>query len=358
MACSAWACLDREGAARAVAHRVAQSILGQIDRAYPCFASQVLACPEDLCLPVDRHPAFFGSFDWHSCVHSHWALARLVAEGLLGDDDAALAVDCLDRHLSLDLLAREAQSWRDIPEHVERPYGLTWLLALDLELARPELAAHAGWGKALRPLVEVLFPRVTRWVDGLMLPVRSGIHSDTAWSLAMAWDWSVGREGGARLAKSVCDAARRLYLGDVGAPCAYEPQADTFSSSILNEAALMARVLDVREYLDWLRGFLPALFGEAGDGSLADASAPLLGDVPGTWDGSNYLGVHEVALPLSRSLAARDAASSLPECPARGRLVGEASRWAAQGIDGLCLEGYLADHWVGSFAVAVVAGAR
>ncbi len=338
-----------------VARSVAECILAQIHRPYPCSASQVLHGPSDLQLPVDRFPVFYGSFDWHSCVHSHWSLVRLLARGALDPDLAARATTALDRSFQSEVLAREAASWEQLPEHTERPYGLTWLLALDAELARPEIArAHPAWRAALEPLVGVLLPRVRRWVQTSALPVRSGVHSDTAWSLAMAWDWAAAT-GDQSLLDAIAERARALYLRDVCAPCAYEPSGETFTSPILNEAALMARALGPGEYDCWMRGFLPQAF-EAGESSRDSGVIPLLPDIPVAWDGTSYLGVHEVALPLARCIAARDAAAGLSDPQGKVYLTAQAARWERQGLDGLVLDGYLADHWVGSFVVATIEG--
>ncbi len=338
-------------ARREAAREVAECVLGQLRRPYPCSASQVLRGPDDLALPVERFPVFFGSFDWHSCVHSHWALARLLAEGLLDPLWERRVASALDESLRPDALRREAASWERLPAHTERPYGLTWLLVLDAELARPEVArAHPAWRPALGPLVDVLLPRVRDWVRGLSLPVRSGVHSDTAWSLALAWDWAEAA-GDAALRSSVAARARALYLDDACAPCAYEPSGETFSSPIMNEAALMARVLDAEEFDRWMRGFLPAVFAGRGGGS-PDGEDPLLPDPAAAWDGESYLGVHEVALPLARCIAARDAASALADQDARAYMASQARRWERKGMEGLVLDGCLADHWVGSFVVA------
>lgn len=344
-------------ARRAAATAVAQCILGQLHRPYPCSATQVLHDAADLQLPRDRFPVFYGSFDWHSCVHSHWALMRLLGCGLLEAPLVQRVEKILARSFDPEALAREAASWAQLPEHTERPYGLTWLLALDAELGRPRmLREHPAWREALSPLVAVVLPRVRRWVDSCGLPVRSGVHSDTAWSLAMAWDWAVAAGDGG-LAQAVADRARSLYLRDVHAPCAYEPSGETFTSAILNEAACMARALEPAAFDHWMRGFLPQVF-EAGEKPTDEVDAALLPDIARPWDGASYLGVHEVALPLARCIAARDAAWALEDAAARAYLGSQAARWERQGLAGLTLDDYLADHWVGSFVVAAVVGAR
>lgn len=335
---------------------VAECVLGQIARPYPCAERQTLTGPDELELPIERFPVFYGSFDWHSCVHSHWTLVRMLSCGAFDPSDADLearAVAQLEKSFSPAAMAAEARNWAEkIPAWEEKPYGWTWLLALDQELGRlvagdgPNAAAAAGWREALQPMCDVMYGRVCDWIDGLSLAARTGTHSDTAWNLAMTFDYAKAIDD-LRLVDEVRDAAVRLFGHDVDAPVAYEPNADTFTSAVLNEAACMARVLDGREYEAWLRGYLPQLFA-------TDFTAPLIADLPGRWDGSGYLEVHTVALPTSRGLAARDAAARLADGPARNHLEAEATRWVTNGINDIQLSGYLADHWVGSFVCAAL----
>ena len=261
----------------------------------------------------------------------------------------------LSRTFAPDLMEQEARSWKEkVPQWEEKPYGWTWELALDQELGKLANAAESlyadeakAWQAALSPLTEEMHRRVAGWIAHLSLPARTGMHSDTAWSLAMAADCAEATDD-QELLESVCMAAVRLFGNDMEAPLAYEPEADTFTSAILNEAALMARVLSGEAYLSWMKDYMPALFSES-------FSSPLLADLPGKWDGTGYLEVHTVALPTSRALAARDAAAALPAGTARDRLSQEASRWLIQGIQDVELSGYLADHWVGSFVCAALA---
>ncbi len=347
---------------------VAECVLGQIDRPYPCAERQTLGGPDELELPIERFPVFYGSFDWHSCVHSHWTLVRMLscggfdAAGEAGGGTGAGAGDLearivaqLEKSFSPDALAAEAKSWAEkVPAWEEKPYGWTWLLALDQELGRlagsdsPHAGAAGGWREALLPLRDVMYQRVIGWLEGLSLAARTGTHSDTAWNLAMAHDYAAAT-GDERLAGLVNDSARRLFAHDTCAPVAYEPNADTFTSAVLNEAACMARVLDAAEYEAWLAAYLPQLFS-------ADFASPLIADLPGRWDGSGYLEVHTVALPTSRGLAARDAAAALSDGPAKERLAAEAARWVTDGVNDVQLSGYLADHWVGSFVCAALLG--
>ncbi len=349
---------------------VAECVLGQIARPYPCAQRQTLSSPDELELPIKRFPVFYGSFDWHSCVHSHWTLVRMLTcgafdaaggagaaaggMGTAGDLEARVVAQ-LEKSFAADAMAAEARSWADkIPAWEEKPYGWTWLLALDQELGRlaasnsPYAAPAASWREALLPLRDVMYQRVIGWLEGLSLAARTGTHSDTAWNLAMALDYAQAT-GDAHLAELARGGARRLFGHDAAAPVAYEPNADTFTSAVLNEAACMARVLDSAEYETWMAAYLPQLFS-------ADFETPLIADLPGRWDGSGYLEVHTVALPTSRGLAARDAAARLGDGPARANLAAEAARWVCDGVNDIQLSGYLADHWVGSFVCAALLG--
>ncbi len=345
---------------RAALLGVAECVLGQINRPYPCAERQTLTAPDDLELPIKRFPVFYGSFDWHSCVHSHWTLVRMLCAGVFGENDRELegrVLAQLGRSFDKDAMAAEAASWREkVPAWEEKPYGWTWLLALDQELIRLSetggtySAAAAEWREALLPLRDVMHERVTGWLEGLSLAARTGTHSDSAWNLAMTLDYAraVGDDALAELASG---CARRLFGSDVCAPVAYEPNADTFTSAVLNEAACMARVLEAGGYEAWLEGYLPQLFADG-------FAPPLIADLPGRWDGTGYLEVHTVALPTSRGLAARDAAAALGKGPARDRLAAEAARWVADGVGDIQLSGYLADHWVGSFVCAALLGGK
>ncbi len=61
---------------RDLADGFASLALSHVSREYPNKLDHVLAGPEDVAGPRALHPVFFGSFDWHSCVHGFWLLTR------------------------------------------------------------------------------------------------------------------------------------------------------------------------------------------------------------------------------------------------------------------------------------------
>src|SRR2546430_17586261 len=56
----------------------ARLALANVEREFPNKLDHVMASAADVATPRALHPAFFGSFDWHSCVHAHWLLAGLL----------------------------------------------------------------------------------------------------------------------------------------------------------------------------------------------------------------------------------------------------------------------------------------
>lgn len=226
---------------RNLAAALARLACGNIRREYPRRLDQLLTAPDAEWRPRRLHPAFYGSYDWHSAVHMHWLLARLLRLFPAMEGDIAPA---LDRHLTKENLAAELAFFRSPGAATfERPYGWGWLLALQAELRR-----LGRWHDAVEPLAEELAGRFKAYIANLPYPVRAGTHGNTAFACILALDYG--------LAESVSAAARRWYLGDRAYPVTYEPSADDFLSPALVEAVLMKRVLTPAQFEAWFAGFL------------------------------------------------------------------------------------------------------
>jgi hypothetical protein len=227
-----------------LASAFAQVALANVQRAYPRRLDQLLTAPGTEWRPGVLHPAFFGSYDWHSAVHMHWLLARLLRlhpflEGRIAP--------VMEEHLTPRNVSTEL-GFFDTPGGAlfERPYGWAWLLALQAELRRLD-----RWHAALEPLAAELAQRWLRYMAGLPYPVRAGTHGNSAFACVLALDYGMRDEIGA--------AARRWYLSDRDYPVAYEPSGDDFLSPALMEAVLMKQVLAPLEFSSWFGRFLPAL---------------------------------------------------------------------------------------------------
>jgi hypothetical protein len=237
------------------ASKFAKLALRHVTREYPNKPDHVLNGPLDLKEPRDLHPVFFGSFDWHSCVHGYWLLAtvfrsfpdiresgeiRKLFDAQLISSKVEPEVDYLDQPLRATF---------------ERPYGWAWLLELQAELIR-----IGRWHDAAAPLAAELARRFEKYLRTSPYPVRAGTHGNTAFACVLALDYAQAASD-TGLAEVIHDAARRWYSEDRDYPVAYEPSGDDFLSPALVEALLMKRVLSTREFAAWLERFLPPDLG-------------------------------------------------------------------------------------------------
>jgi hypothetical protein len=233
----------------------ARVALDNVARAYPRRLDQLLEGPDAEWRPGVLHPAFYGSYDWHSSVHMHWLLARLLL--LHGDIPERAAIEArLDRHLTASNIAQELAFFNGPGGAAfERPYGWTWLLELQAELIR-----LGRWQDAVAPLAVELAKRFSSYLRASPYPVRAGTHGNTAFACVLAFDYAE-TAGSEVLAEVIRHTARRWYLDDRDYPVAYEPSGDDFLSPALVEALLMKRILPDQEFREWLKRFLPPDLG-------------------------------------------------------------------------------------------------
>jgi len=224
--------------------------LSNVEREFPRHVSHLLTRADEDLTPRKRHPAFYGSYDWHSAVHMHWLLVRLLRLYPVKAEIAAL----LDKHLSPAAIQTELAYFQDPAcKTFERPYGWAWLLELQAELVR---FANRRWREAVQPLATELSVRMTDFVSGAPYPIRAGSHGNTAFACLLSLDYARTNPD-KRLEQAIVSAARRWYGDDRDAPLAYEPSLDDFLSPSLIEAALMKEVLGT-DFDAWLRRFFVA----------------------------------------------------------------------------------------------------
>ncbi len=320
----------------------ARLALKGIDREYPNKPGHVLSGPADIRPPRADHPAFFGLYDWHSSVHGHWMLARLLR--LYPDlPEAKEARAVLTAHLTADHLQAEAAYFaRPDAKSFERPYGWAWLLKLAEELHGWDDPDAREWSRNLRPLAEAIAARYVEYFPKQTYPIRSGVHPNTAFGLSFAHDYARA-VGDDRLRKLVEERARTYFGHDADAPARWEPDGADFLSPSLAEADLMRRVLPADEFRAWFAKFLPgaakgepkSLFTPA---TVTDRADPQL--------------VHLDGLNLSRAWCLRGVAAALPAGdPARKALAESADRHAAAALAHVASGDYAGEHWLASFAV-------
>lgn len=326
----------------AAADHFARMALACVHREYPNKIAHVLNGDSDAKVPHALTPTFYGCLDWHSAVHGHWLLARLVHE-FPNEPFAAEARAALNQSLTPENIAGDvaylAQPGRT---SFERPYGLAWLLTLAAELRQWNDADAQRWSQNLMPLEAAAAANIKHWLPDLHYPIRVGDHPQTGFSFALIWDWAgVAHDDEMRaiLAKS----AKDLYLNDRRCPMAYEPSGEDFLSPCLGEADFMRRVLDAKTYAKWLRQFLPQI--------PTDRSAAWLKPAIVT-DREDPKLAHLDGLNLSRAWMLEGIASGLPARDRRVQsLLAAAGNHASVALIMVTSDHYEGAHWLGTFAV-------
>ena len=315
------------------ANRFAEIALDHVTREYPHKLDQVLEGPEDLLPPSALHPIFFGSFDWHSCVHGYWLLMRTLR--LYPQMPASGRVRALlDEMLTPDKAAGElAFLDRAYTGTFERPYGWAWLLALHAEAGRHE----AGWADALAPLARAFAERFSAYLPRLTYPIRTGTHYNSAFALILAREWAETNDPG--LAALIGARALQYYGGDRACP-GWEPGGDDFLSSALTEALLMRRVLDARPFRAWFDAFVPDLAAGAPSSLFEPAFVS---------DRSDGKIAHLDGVNLSRAWCWRGLAGALdPDLAALARRTADEHLGASlPHVAG----DYMGEHWLATFAL-------
>jgi hypothetical protein len=324
------------------AGRFAELALKCLHDEYPNHLSHTLNSSADARPPHELTPAFYGCYDWHSDVHGHWLLVRLVHLF----PNAAFAPNAraeLARSLTPENIAGEVAYFRrENSASFERPYGLAWLLQLAAELREWQDPQAQQWSGALRGLESEVALRVKDWLPKLHYPIRIGEHDQTAFAFGLIWDWS-GVAGDAEMRSVLADAARRFYLNDRNCPLNYEPSGEDFLSPCLAEADFMRRVLDTDAFGRWLHGFLPGIPWKAGSTWLqpaivTDRSDPKLAHVDG--------------LNLSRAWMLEGIAHGLAPADRRvSVLLATARQHRDVALPAVTGEHYEGGHWLGTFAV-------
>ena len=340
-----------------LAAQLAETALASIAREYPNQIAHAMASDADAGTPRQLHPAFYGCYDWHSAVHSHWCLARLLRTPAGARDTAregtqpgagafspravwqTQATSLLNQHLTPDNLGTEAAYLAARPAY-ERPYGLAWLLQLDAELLDHPTPDAAGWHTALQPLAHRAADDLTTWFANLTHPVRTGVHSQSAFAMGLALDWARAT-GHTAAAEAITEHALRLHASDPAWSFAFEPSGEDFLSPSLAAADLMRRVLPQAEFARWLGRALPEL-ATAGHSTLAPVASR---------DHADGRLAHLDGLCLSRAWMLEAIAAALrPDAPHRPALEALAATHLRAGLAALASGDYNRTHWLASFA--------
>lgn len=326
----------------ALADRFSRLAIDCVHREYPNKVSRTMDSDAEVGPPRELFPVFYGCFDWHSSVHGHWLLVRLLRTG---PQDAAWrdeAIEKLDISFTEDNIAGEiAQFARPARGSWERPYGLAWFLQLTAELREWDDPQAKIWLEKLEPLETDIADSLKLWLPKLAYPIRLGTHNQSAFAFGLMLDWA-RTSGDTEMERLITQRSLEFHKGDVDCPLAYEPSGEDFLSPCLMEADLMRRIMSTDEFSQWLSGFMPSIpVNGSGDwltpGIVKDASDGKL--------------VHLDGVNSSRAWNLYNIARALPEGdPRGGALVAAAKIHADTGVAAVSDEHYSGSHWLASFA--------
>jgi len=318
------------------ANKLAALPLACIDVEYPNKPGMVLGKADDLREPSELHPAFFGCFDWHSAVHGHWSLVRLLKEfpGLEHRDSIR---NVLLRNISAENIEAELEYFEGEHNYAfERTYGWAWLLKLSEVLHSWDDPIAGTLSENLKPLAEKISNNYKDFLPKLLYPIRVGEHSNTAFGLSFAWDYAIAT-GDTSLASLINERARFYYFEDENCPVGWEPSGFDFLSPCLEEIDIMRRVLKPDEFKIWMEKFAPSM--SSPDFRLEPAMVS---------DRSDGKLVHLDGLNFSRAWVMYGLASMYPEYE---HCIKIANQHVNQSLPNLIDDSYEGGHWLGSFAI-------
>lgn len=318
------------------ANRLAQLPFACMDTEYPNKLGQTISGDYDLKPPRELHPAFYGCFDWHSAVHGHWSLVKLLKEFPELERKAMirkkLSTNISPENINAEVLYFEGQHNKTY----ERTYGWAWLVKLAEELHTWDDPFARELEINLQPLTDLIVAKYMDFLPKLNYPIRVGEHTNTAFGLSFAWDYA-NTVGNTELRSLIEQRAKDFYLADMNCPLTWEPSGFDFLSPCLEEAALMKRVLPEEAYANWLINFMP---------QLKDKNFNMeTGVVSDRTDGKL---VHLDGVNFSRAWNLNKIAEGLPEYR---HLKNIANKHINYSLPAIVDENYEGGHWLGSFAI-------
>ena len=316
-----------------LASSFARIALGHVARPYPHKDDHVFDGDRDVRAPREAHPVFFGSYDWHSCVHGWWTLLTL--RRLYPNMPEAAQIDALaESTFTPEKLAVElAYLARPSARGFERPYGWGWLLYLHLEALRHE---DHDWGERLNPLAEAFAARFREYLLVLTYPITVGTHFNTSFALYLAREWAQHHDP---LLLATIDEWALAAFANRSDYRGWEPGGDDFLSPVLSASLLMSRIMPHGQFAPWFERLVIA------NGWLEQECLPVT-----VSDRSDGKIAHLDGLNLSRAWCLREIGAVLGD-HGELQLIG---RRADQHLDaalGHVAGDYMGEHWLASFAL-------
>ncbi len=322
-----------------IAFNLSKLPLRCIKKEYPNKPSHVMNNKEDILSPRQMHPAFYGCFDWHSSVHGHWMLVKLLKmfPNLKNKNEI---IESLSQNLSRENIDKEvAYLNQKNRKSFERTYGWAWLLKLAEELYTWNTPLGKKWAKNLKPLEQKMVERYMNFLPKLTYPIRTGVHPNTAFALSFGLDYARTVKN-IKLENLILKRAKEYYLNDKNCPSNWEPGGEDFFSPCLMEASLMRKVLSKKEFEKWFEKFLPDF-----------KNSPLL--IPAhVEDRSDPKIVHLDGLNLSRAWCLKGIIKGLPNNSPLIPIIKKSIDAHLEATLKYIMSGhYGGEHWLASFAI-------
>jgi len=324
-----------------IAIKLAEKPSKCINQEYPNKTAHIINNANEVSLsPSQLHPSFYGCFDWHSSVHGHWMLVRLLkTKPHLKNSGEIFKI--LENSFLEKNVKEEAKYFTkyEIAANFERTYGWAWLLKLDEELATWDHPKAKIWHQNLKPLTDEILRLWKAYLPKQTYPNRTGVHPNSAFAMAFAIDWA--RASNDKVFENqLIEKSKIFYLNDQKTPAYLEPDGSDFFSPSLEIADLMRRILPQKEFVKWLNKFYDKK-------SIANISQiPIISDI------NDFQTVHLVGLSFSRAWCMKGIAKALPKNHPLKRHFSETSdKFLANALPLLFQGNYGGDHWLASFAV-------
>lgn len=319
------------------ANRLAALPFKCIQSEYPNKTGQILSDSTDLGTPRELHPAFYGCFDWHSSVHGHWSLVKLLKSFPELENRDTILIK-IKENLSKANIQKEIKYFERTQEYsYERMYGWSWLLKLQSELDTWETKDGKLLATNLKPLSDLIVKRYIDFLPKLNYPLREGMHGNTAFGLGFAYDYSKQVKD-EKLRSTIEETARRLYLKDKNYPIEWEPNGFDFLSPGLEEINLMHRVLPRDEFTFWIEEFMPQLKNPKFTMKPAEVSDRTDGHL-----------VHLDGLNFSRAWVFYRLAKEMPNEYGHLKTLGD--KHLAYSLSKITDVSYEGEHWLATFAL-------
>lgn len=327
-----------------MASKLASMPLKCINQEYPNKTAHVINSEKDAILtPKELHPSFYGCFDWHSSVHGHWMLLRLLRT-VPDLENKNKIISILEESFSPEKIKEEASYFTkyQVAQNFERTYGWAWILKLDEELARWNHPKAKIWHQNLKPLTDEILRLWKAYLPKQTYPNRTGVHPNTAFAMSFAIDWA-RQVGDKSFEKELSEKAKIFYLNNTKTPAYLEPDGSDFFSPSLEIAELMSRILPQKDFEKWLNQFYEKR-------SLENIEQiPIISDV------NDYQTVHLVGLSFSKAWAMKNIINTLPEKNAiRKRFEISREKFIENSLPIIFQGNYGGDHWLASFAVYAI----